>query len=113
MVQGEDHIRKVVDQYVRLLADEGISVERVILYGSFARGTAHDGSDIDLVVISKDFEKFSPLDLLTFLSRVAWKCDDPLEVLGYTPDDVKGREGKSILWDEIRATGRVLYEKAA
>lgn len=112
MVQTTTDVRHLVDQCIALLSAEGISVERVLLYGSYARGTAHEGSDVDIVVISKDFAKFAPFDLLEFLSRIAWKCDGPLEVIGYTPDEVRGKEGNSIFWDEICKTGRVLYEAA-
>ena len=31
----------------------GNRLERIVLFGSFARGTAHEGSDIDVAVVSK------------------------------------------------------------
>ena len=33
----------------------GVTFDKVMLFGSHARGTAHDGSDIDLLLISKNF----------------------------------------------------------
>ncbi len=112
MVQKYD-FKKIAEQLVSLLASEGIEVESLFLYGSQARGNATDDSDIDLVIISKNLAKFEPFERLEFLSKIAWKCDEPLEIIGYTPDEVKGREGRSIFWDEIRTTGRIIYHKAA
>src|SRR3989338_11291062 len=104
MVQTETQLRSIVEEYVKLLQREGITVEKVYLYGSYARGSAHADSDIDLVIISKDFDGYDSLELLEMLSQVAWKCDAPLEVLGYTPEEIRKNEGKSIFWDEIRST---------
>ncbi len=33
----------------------GVTFDKVMLFGTHARGTAHDGSDIDLLLISKNF----------------------------------------------------------
>ena len=38
------------------LERRGVRVSKLILFGSFARGDSRDGSDVDLVVISEDFE---------------------------------------------------------
>ena len=38
------------------LEAKGIHVGRLVLYGSYATGQSHEGSDIDLVVVSDDFE---------------------------------------------------------
>ncbi len=112
MAEGKIDFKKIADQFVELLAYEGVAVDLVILYGSQARGTATADSDIDLVVISKDLGRFDPLERLEFLSRIAWKLDAPIEVIGYTPDEVRGREGRSIFWDEISSEGKVIYEAA-
>ena len=40
----------VIDEAVRLLVADG-SPTRVILFGSHARGDAHDGSDLDFLVV--------------------------------------------------------------
>ena len=34
----------------------GLSFDKVLLFGSYARNTAHEGSDIDLLLISKKFK---------------------------------------------------------
>lgn len=113
MVKKIYNFDKIIAQLISMLSANGVNVERVILYGSQADGTSHDGSDIDIVVISRDFARYEPLERLEFLSRIAWKCEGPLEVIGYTPDEVKGKENESIFWDEITKTGIEIYKKAA
>lgn len=46
----------IVKRFVAEVESRGIPVSRVILYGSQARGTAGEWSDIDLVVISPAFD---------------------------------------------------------
>jgi predicted nucleotidyltransferase len=50
-------IKEIVNRFQKALQAQGINPERVILYGSYAKDTAREGSDIDLIVISRDFAK--------------------------------------------------------
>ena len=43
-------IKKVVKNYIHALHEKGVQVDRAILYGSYALGQAHEGSDIDMEV---------------------------------------------------------------
>lgn len=49
-------IRKVVKVLVETLAANKIDVDKIILYGSYAKGTPRDHSDIDIAVISPSFK---------------------------------------------------------
>ena len=64
-------IKKVVKDYLRSLAQEGVHVDRAILYGSYAQGLAHEGSDIDLLLISKDFARMKILTSSTSTYTIA------------------------------------------
>ena len=44
-------VRNVISKFQARLNDEQIDVERVLLFGSYARGSAHRDSDIDVAVI--------------------------------------------------------------
>jgi predicted nucleotidyltransferase len=101
-------IRRTVDRYRRIL-EETIRVHQVILYGSYAYGTPHEGSDIDLVIISPDFARIPPLKRLEFLSLARKELMEPIEALGYTPKEFK-RAKTSILLDEVLERGIVLYQ---
>ena len=50
-------IVKIIRRYLALLAENGINSEKAILFGSYARGDYRQSSDIDILVISKQFDK--------------------------------------------------------
>lgn len=69
---------KSIKKFIKALKQEGITVDRVILYGSYARGKTRSDSDIDVAVISKNFGKDRVEEGMT-LFRVAGKIDPRLE----------------------------------
>ncbi len=78
-------------------------VRKVVLYGSYARGTAHEYSDIDVAVLVPRIEG-DLLDLETTLFRLGRGVDFRIEpVLREEGHDPSG------LTAEILRTGRVVY----
>ena len=69
---------KIIKKFVKRLRQEGISVDRVILYGSCAAGRAGRDSDIDVAVVSKDFGKDRVEEGIR-LCKIAGKVDARLE----------------------------------
>jgi len=59
---------------------ERLPVSKVYLFGSFARGKVHEGSDIDLLVVGDFHER-----LFSRIERVLELTDLPIEPLVYTP----------------------------
>jgi len=47
----------LLQRFLQRLLKEGTPVERVFLYGSYARGEENEESDIDVMVISEIFNK--------------------------------------------------------
>jgi predicted nucleotidyltransferase len=87
-----------VEQYSALLK-KYFEVDAVYLFGSFAKGTQHTDSDIDVAVVLKDTTEdfFSTTPLLWKLRR---EIDDRIEpILIDKRDDVSG------FWEEIVRTG--------
>lgn len=51
--------REVVDilkKYINLLKNEGISIDKAFLYGSYLNDTHTDDSDIDLMIVTENKE---------------------------------------------------------
>ncbi|MCU0288263.1 MAG: nucleotidyltransferase domain-containing protein [Acidobacteria bacterium] len=51
------YIRDRRENPLKRFLNEGIPLEKAILYGSYARGEENDESDIDVMVVSEIFDK--------------------------------------------------------
>lgn len=75
-----------VKKFRSLLEKEGIPVARILIYGSYARGTFHRDSDIDVCVVSSAFGK-DRLQERFFLSHQAPKIDPRIEAVPFSIRD--------------------------
>lgn len=98
---------KIIDGY-RLELEKKIKIDKIILYGSYAYGNPHAGSDIDLIIISENFAKIKPLERLEFLSLATRKNKAPIEAIGYTPEEFSKAE-EYIFLDYIVRNGQKIY----
>jgi len=93
----------------RLVKEFGERIEAVVLYGSVAKGEAHDASDIDIMVIAKDVEEIREV-----ISKIRYDVDleqGTLTTLIYlTPEEVEDRIRKgSAFITEVLKEGVALY----
>ncbi len=93
------NLNKQLKGIISELSSLGISVERMVLFGSYAKGIVHEKSDMDVAIWSPqlsglgliDLEKYRPLlrrfpnvDIKTFSAGTS-KQDDPfIEVIEST-----------------------------
>jgi predicted nucleotidyltransferase len=93
----------------RALVD-AFAPERVILFGSFARGDQNLASDFDVVVIAR-----TSLPFCDRIGRALAACSDasvgvPVEALVYTPGEWERMEAAGNVFAElVRQEGRVLH----
>lgn len=52
----DESIINIIKKYINELNENGLYFHKVILYGSYAKGTADEDSDIDLMLVSNQFE---------------------------------------------------------
>jgi len=71
-------IRSIILRFIDALNNKGIRVEKAVLYGSYASGNVHTGSDLDLAIISPDFGK-NRFEEGKKLLQLAWRIDPRLE----------------------------------
>ena len=95
----------IINEYVDLLRNKGIEVSKVILFGSYAKGTARPESDIDIAIISSQFGKDNLKEMM-FLRRMALKINSYLEPLPFSPQGIEDRY--SSLAQEIAKYGITL-----
>jgi predicted nucleotidyltransferase len=104
VAQAEPQITDLIRRYVEALEGRGILVERAILFGSYASGAPHAGSDIDMAVISSRFDSMSLLERYEQLGLANRDLQAPLDVVGFSPAQVAHCEPESFL-AEILKTG--------
>ena len=95
---------KIIARYREQLGRLGIRVERVILFGSSLRGEVQEGSDIDLLIVSPDFARMNTRERLELLGLAAARIWEPVEAIGYTPEEMSKVEPATLL-EEILQTG--------
>ena len=94
---GQDTILRTIRQFKNVLESINIQVDQLILYGSHAVGTAHEDSDIDLVVISSSFSEMSYWERIDILTEAIYKVFAPIEASAFTPEEWKTE--KSLITD--------------
>jgi len=105
----EQRKRELLDELDRITGVlRALDVEKVVLFGSLARGDVTSTSDIDLLVIQETDKGF--FDRLDDMYSALRPCR-ALDILVYTPQEARSlAEGSSFVRRVLRE-GRVLYEK--
>jgi uncharacterized protein len=89
-----DYDKKILSDFRRDLESAGIRPEKMILFGSRARGDALKNSDYDVVVISEVF-KGVPFPRRLMDIEDAYNGIQPIESLAYTPQEYEIMKKKS------------------
>jgi uncharacterized protein len=103
---GADIPLRVIRRYARAIAEQ-FHPQKIVLFGSYAYGTPHEDSDVDLLVIKPTWNRHS----LRVRIRMALTAPFPMDLLVRTPRDVQRRlEEEDSFLTEILSKGKVLYE---
>ncbi|OGU16249.1 MAG: nucleotidyltransferase [Ignavibacteria bacterium GWB2_35_12] len=72
MVEIPDQILNKINLYLDELNKNNIKVRKAILFGSYAKGNYNEWSDIDLAIVSDDFEglRYNDLDKIRKFNAV-------------------------------------------
>jgi predicted nucleotidyltransferase len=101
-------LEKIISGFVALLST-AVRVEAVILYGSYVNGSPDEWSDIDIAVISPDFEELVMWQRQRIISRATVDRDASLAPIGY-PSSEYHNPGRHSFLREIIRTGKVVYQ---
>lgn len=77
-------IMESIKKYIEKIS-EHYKIEAIILFGSYAKGTENEDSDIDIAVISSDFKDI--IDDGANLIGYTWKIDTRIEPHPITTED--------------------------
>ncbi len=99
-------VLNTIDRLRNILERKEVKVDRIILFGSFARGNYKESSDIDLIIISDDFAPMNYWERIDFLSGAIYEIFEPIEAQSFTPSEWEKND--SFLNDYAR-DGEVVY----
>ena len=74
MVADIETVNRIVNQYINDVRQK-MPIDKVYLYGSYAKGNPHDDSDVDLCFFSKDFESKHSWKVVSELFYIKTKYD--------------------------------------
>ncbi|MEK9165527.1 MAG: nucleotidyltransferase domain-containing protein [Patescibacteria group bacterium] len=101
--------KKIINAYLEKIRRQ-IAVEGVLLFGSHAYGMPNKHSDVDLAIISSDFQT-KIKDRLFWLSwqREGVATSIAMDVIGYTPEEFERIEEESAIMSYAKKHGKWLY----
>src|SRR6516225_4665652 len=96
-----------IRRFARQIADK-FHPDKIILFGSYAYGTPHEWSDVDLLVVIPAYDQTNQAIRITR----AFEAPFSLDLIVRTPERLS-RDVKDGDWflQEITSKGKVLYEK--
>lgn len=102
-----------IDQKLKEITDKIVvefQPEKIILFGSYAWGTPHEWSDVDLFIV-KESTKLS-LELMREVRRIIFGSGIATDILVYTPEQEQRRRamGDPFL-THILTAGKTLYAR--
>ena len=108
MVTSQADIARRIGDFVERLK-RSLRLEVLILYGSHAAGTPNEWSDIDVAVISPDFNGVSTWDRQEIIARASVGRGYRISPIGFSSAEYQNPGRHSFLREIIR-TGKVVYQ---
>ena len=99
---------RIVKRFINLIIRK-FNIKKIIIFGSFARGDYHKGSDLDLVIVGEFKERF-----IDRIGKIIELNDSDLEIntMVYTEEEFQKmiKERRSFI-EQALEEGIVVYEK--
>ncbi|MEW5717554.1 MAG: nucleotidyltransferase domain-containing protein [Chloroflexota bacterium] len=100
MAETTSELAIMIQRYRAELERMGIHCERVLLFGSQANGTAEEGSDVDLFIVSPDWARYNDRERFEMLGIAAARILEPIQARGVTPDEI-AMHRLLPLWEQV------------
>jgi len=101
-IEHREEVDKKLRKFVQKLKKR-FSLQEIYLYGSWARGEVHEGSDIDLMIVGN-----FPGRMFQRIGEVLKLTDLPIEPLVYTPQEFERLKINNAFIQSIVRTGKKL-----
>jgi predicted nucleotidyltransferase len=104
MVKVDALILELAQEFLARIREQGIKIESAYLFGSYAKGTEHEWSDIDIAVISPDFSDRRFREGVR-LMKLSCDIDTRIEPMPFRPERFTDNDP---LASEIKKTGYLI-----
>lgn len=105
-------VKEAITYLKDLLLEKGLNINKIIIFGSYAKGNYRKDSDIDLVVISSDFSGKGIFEKAKMLGDVEWKLIKkylvPFDIITMSPEEFE--KGVSPV-SQFAKDGKIVYSK--
>jgi len=90
-----------------------ITINKIVIFGSYARREERQDSDIDIIIVSKDFRDkdiFERVKLTNGIHReLVKKIMKPLDIMYYS--DIEWNKSYSLIINTAKQEGEIIYSK--
>jgi uncharacterized protein len=111
MGKRNDLMRKIAKIVNEDFQRKGLFLDKVVLFGSYAQGRQGPESDIDLIIVSRDFRGKRLMEKVELASGLNWQLvhqtKKPFDLLYYS--DLEWKKGSSVIISAVKKQGRVLF----
>lgn len=89
---GKEAVLEIIKRFKSELEAQSIDISKLILYGSYAAGTAKEESDIDLVIVSPSFRGKDYWERIDIITNAIYTVLEPIEAVAFTPEEWESGE---------------------
>ena len=104
-------LKRTKETLLEAFEKSGVSVEKIVVFGSYARGKPRRDSDIDVIIVSKDFrgkDIFQKVEMVSGIDgELVRRTNKPFDILYYS--DTEWKKGYSLTINAAKEYGKVLY----
>ena len=102
------NIKKIL---IESLEARGIDTEKIVIFGSYAKGEEKKDSDIDIIIVSRDFRNKNIFERVEITRGIHRKLIEevmkPFDIIYYS--DEEWEIGHSLIINEAKEEGEVVY----
>jgi len=111
MDKKNDLMRKIAKIVNEDFRRKGLFLDKVVLFGSYAQGRQEPESDIDLIIVSRDFRGKRLMEKVELAAGLNWQLvhqtKKPFDLLYYS--DLEWKEASSLIISAAKKEGRVIF----
>ena len=108
---SERSIEEIKDTILSFAGNKNVSINKIVLFGSEAAGLANAESDIDIMIVSKDFSEkpytFRLNKLLGLNRKLVKLTNRAFDIIYYSDDEWEVSSSPMIA--EAKVNGKILY----